>query len=584
MRKLIRYGALIGVVALAACDLDVRNPNDPETERVLSTPKEAEALLGSYYKRWHAGMYGSLSNQWGMANVMSFEDYSSLANNCMNARAGIPRPANDNNVSNACSTEQHRVYFYMHEVSRVATTILHAFNQPGYDLGAPGLPETDAANERAKAFAQFLRGLANGYLAMFYDSASVVLTGQGDVEAGEMFDYREVMDSAIAQLDEAILHAQAADAAGGIEIPDEWIPTNDELDMPYFERLIRSYRARLRANVARTPAERADISAGGIVDWQAVIDDAENGITQNHDNITDTDNGPFNTWSSQFHSYGLWHQMPPWIIGMGDTSGTYAAWIALPLEQRGTGGAFFMQTPDLRFPQGANRAAQQADFSTTASVASGGCNAAATECKRYYVNRPSGNDQSAGLTWGQSNYDFVRHHSWRNRGDEGSARNGAFIFIRKAELDLLAAEGYIRQGDYASAATLINITRTRGMNAAGRATGGGLPAVTGTIDGGLSGNACVPKRPVNATAAGGGTLVCGDLMEAMKWEKRHETNQSHFAAWFLDSRGWGDLPAGTPTHWAPPYQELQARERGIYSIGPSTPGNVHIATVGTYGW
>ena len=577
MRTIIRYGALIGLAALAACELDVQNPNDPETERVLSTPKEAEALLGSYYKRWHSGMYGSLSNMWGMANVMSFEDYSSLANNCMNARAGIPRPANDNNVSNACSTEQHRVYFYMHEVSRVATTILHAFNQPGYSLGAPGLPETIAQDERAKGFAQFLRGLSNGYLALVYDSASVLLTGQGDVEAGEMSDYRTVMDSAIAQLDAAIAHAQAAEAAGGIEIPDEWIPTNDDLDMPYFEALIRSYRARFRASVARTPAERA------AVDWTEVIDDAENGITADHDNITDTNNGPFNTWTSQFHSYGLWHQMPPWIIGMGDTTGSYAAWIAMPLEQRGTGGAFFMRTPDQRFPQGANRAAQQADFSTTASVANGGCNAAATECKRYFVNRPSGNDQSAGLTWGQSNYDFVRYHSWRNRGDEGSARNGRFPFFKRAELDMLAAEGYIRQGDYASAAALINITRTAGM-VNGRATGGGLPAVTGTADGGLSGNACVPKRPVNAGTAGGGTLTCGDLMEAMKWEKRLETSQSHFATWFLDSRGWGDLPAGTPTHWAPPYQELQARERGIYSIGTTTPGTGHVAAAGTYGW
>lgn len=574
--RIISYAALACIVSGAGCGLDVQNPNNPETDRVLSTPKEAEALLGSYYRRWHDGMYAALTNVWGMANVMSFENYSSLANNCMNARAGIPRPANDNNVSNACSTEQHRIYFYMHEVSRVATNIFGQFSDPRFSLGAPGLDATTAQNERALAFAQFLRGLSNGYLALFYDSAAVVTPGQGDVDAGALRHYSEVADSAIAQLDDAIAHANAAAAAGGIEIPDEWIPTNDALDMAYFVRLIHSYKARFRAGVARNPTERA------AVDWPALITDAQAGITRDHDNITSATNGLSNTWVNQFHVYGLWHQMPAWIIGMGDVSGRYATWVAEPLAQRGTSGAFFMVTPDLRFPQGDTRTLQQADFSVTASVQSGGCNAPLTQCKRYFRNRPSGNDQAAGLTWGQSNYDFVRYNSWRNRGDAGSARSGRLPFFTLAELNLLEAEGHIRLGNYAGAAALVNATRTRGM-VAGVATGGGLPPVTGTVDGGITGPACVPRVPVNAAPSGSGTLVCGDLMEAMKWEKRLETSQSHFAAWFLDSRGWGDLPAGTPLHWAPPYQELQARERPIYSVGPGTTGG-HAAVAGTYGW
>ena len=293
MHKLIRYAAIAGAVfSLGACSeesLEVTNPNDPETERVLATPKDAESLLGSYYRRWHVAMHGTLSNVWGMTSVMSFANYSSLANNCMNARGGIPRPINDNSVSNVCSTEQHRLYFFHGEVARVASNILDRFNQDGYTLN-------DAASDhRARAFAEFLRGLSHGYLALFYDSSAVVVPGQPGDDPGVLRGYMEVMDSAISALNSAITHAQAADAAGGIEIPTAWINTPVAMEMPEFIELIRSYRALLRATVARNPAERA------AVDWAAVIADAQNGITEDHLVITDASVGPFNTWVGQFH-------------------------------------------------------------------------------------------------------------------------------------------------------------------------------------------------------------------------------------------------------------------------------------------
>jgi len=399
---------------------------------------------------------------------------------------------------------------------------------------------------------------------------------------GQLVGYREVMDSAIAALSRSITHATTTAAGSdGFPLPPTWIASSTQFTRDEFVRLVRTYRARFRANVARTPAERA------AVDWAAVIQDSQNGITVDHDNITNTVTGPFKTWVDQWHTYGLWHQMTPFIIGMADVSGNYAAWIAQPLPERGTSGPFFMVTPDLRFPQGANRAAQQADFAITS------CSGAAELCKRYFRNRPSGSDQLAGLGWGWSNYDFVRYNSWATRGDAGTAENGRIVFFTKAELDLLEAEGHFRRGDYAAAAALINKTRTRGMvqraatDTTRVAAGGGVPPITafdatspvpgGPVD-------CVPKMPVNASHAGGGTVTCGNMWEALKYEKRIETIQSHFAAWFLDMRGWGDLAAGTPVHWAAPYQDLQARGRtAIYSTGPgAAPGSA--AATSVYGW
>src|SRR5436190_9508662 len=124
IRSFLRYAALVGAVGLGACDLVVENPNNPETNRVLARPQDMEALLGSYYLRWHAGMYNSLGNVGGMAGVQSFEDYSSLSNNCMGQRVGIPRASNDNTVGNGCAGEQSRIYFFMSETNQVASSIL----------------------------------------------------------------------------------------------------------------------------------------------------------------------------------------------------------------------------------------------------------------------------------------------------------------------------------------------------------------------------------------------------------------------------------------------------------------------------
>ena len=163
------------------------------------------------------------------------------------------------------------------------------------------------------------------------------------------------------------------------------------------------------------------------------------------------------------------------------------------------------------------------------------------------------------------------------------------MFFTKAELDLLEAEGHFRKASYASAAALINKTRTAGMTGNPPvAVGGGLPPITALdatspVPGGSD---CVPKMPVNASRGGGGTVTCGNMWEALKYEKRIETLQTHFAAWFLDMRGWGDLAEGTPIHWAVPYQDLQARGRtgtAIYSTGVGTAPN-SAAPTGTYGW
>lgn len=568
MRNLTRCAVLAAAIGLGACEdqLEVTNPNSGETKRVLGTPQDAENLLGTYYRRWHSSLYGTGNppgNFEGMANVMSLMNYSSLANNGQNARAPFSGATNSNAPGNVVLGDQANMYFNMGEVNRVAANFLTSLKS-GLNLGS------QARENRDRAFAEMLRGLSLGYLAIFHDSAAVISEGMGAEDPGKLFGYKEVGDSAMAAFQRAIDLANApATGANGFPLPGSWIASPTVYSAPEFVKFVRSYRARIRASIARTPAERA------AVNWAAVIADAQNGSTTDIMTTTSTTDGIGAGWRRIYDGGTTWHQMPPFIIGMADTSGTYAAWIAQPVSERGAGNvSFIMATPDLRFPQGTTRAQQQADFAITS------CQTAAAVCKRYFANRQTA-DQFSGLGWGWSNYDYQKAHAWVLAGDAGSARNGNLSFFEKEELDLLQAEGLFRTGNLAGAAALVNITRVRN----------GLPAITAfdntsPVPGG---NACVPKVPGGAGTGGAFNRVgCGTLFEALKYEKRIETAFTHFAAWFADMRGWGDLPKDTPLFWAVPYQDLQARGTAIadiYGAGIGV-GNApnSAAAVSTYGW
>ena len=117
------------------------------------------------------------------------------------------------------------------------------------------------------------------------------------------------------------------------------------------------------------------------------------------------------------------------------------------------------------------------------------------------------------------------------------------------------------------------------------ALGGGLPAALAARNGTATGTmpTCIPKVP-NAA----GVVSCGDLWEALKYEKRIETAYTHYAPWFLDSRRWDDLPKDTPLFWPVPYQDLQARGRTVAQLYGTGPGNGNAANStapgSAYGW
>jgi hypothetical protein len=545
-------GATAFFVACQDNPLDVPNKNNPDVDRSYATPGNVETLGSSVFKNMFNGQYGSLESIWPQSMTMALESHSQLGNAGMGTRATIPRSPISNTIGNSTAVGNFRDFDALSRNGRTAANVVAAIDR--YRAETPprsaGTLERDLRN---KAFAFFNIGYALGHLSLIYDSAAIVIPATPSDEIPPFSVATAVNTAALAQLDSAILYAGLATAQ---TIPQDWVSDNASaaVAMPRFIQIIRSFKARLRAGIARTPTERA------AVDWAAVIADATAGIQSDFIVAANATTGWSTATLNQYRVEASWSQMTPFILGMGDTShagdplGSYRDWIATPIGGRTP---FLMRTPDKRFPSGDTRALQ-----TTASGGTSKAGPPAANPKLYFRNRPPGEDRAA-EPWGTWYYDNQRF--W---GIAQNSNNGPFVVLSRAENDMLAAEGYLRANNFAAATLLIDRYRVPA----------GLPPVTGIAD--LTtvvpgGSACVPNVPVGPAY---NTTACGNLFEAMKWEKRVETSFTGYAQWFLDNRGWGDMVEGTALDWPVPYDELFAR--GILSVYTTSAK----AAKGTYGF
>jgi hypothetical protein len=533
-------------VFVAGCnDLKVTNPNQPDVAKVFGSPRDVETIVSRLFQQMYNGQLGSADDIFSQTITMSFESASQLGNFGMGTRGSIPRSPIDNSIGNNVSAGNFRDFDFLSRNARGAANAIIALNgfaAAGNTIGSP------ARDAKAKAFAYFTLGYALGHLALFYDSAAILTAAvPSDVIPG-LSKSSDVMDVALQSLDSAIAIASSAAATNGTNgfpIPVDWLSQTTATSQANFIKLLRSYKAKFRAGLARTPAARAT------EDWTSIIADATNGITADFVIQTNATTGWSGAVLSQLATSTGWSQMTPFIVGMADTSLAYDAWLQQALLSRTP---FLIQTPDKRFPSGADRATQTAVTGTSRAGPPAGS-------ILYFRNRPPGEDTPAD-PWGTSWYD-----NWRSWAISATGGNAPYVLFALVENDMLAAEGYIRAGNFAAAIPLINKSRVR----AGLA---GLTVINSLTDQVPGGTACVPRvpQPPNYT-----TTACGNIMEAMKWEKRTETDMIGYGQWFIDSRGWGDLVLGTALEWPVPYQELFARIKPSYTT-------TAVAAKGTYGF
>ncbi len=513
-----------GLLLAAGCaDLDVTNPNDPDTRRVLASPQDVRELVGGAYNIWwqanHATDIGwFVYESLGPAlSVAADAHTSSWGNFFMREISSEPRVAIVNSPSHAYATVMEWTWYQNYAALKAANDGLRAMDA-GLDLGA---------NEPlVRAWAKFIQGISHGQLALVYDKAFIFdeSIGPDEVIAGlELQPYNEVMNAAIAQLEEAARIAEnntfTTDAA--------WL-NGVRLSSRQLAQLAHSYIARYLAGVARTPEEREQVN------WQRVIAEADKGITENFGPMADASfwEGP---WWDLLKSYGGtypgWARMDLRFYGMADTDGDYQAWLAKPAAQRTQ---FLINTPDRRIT---GAGGPQTDG--THVIFAGDCpfrlERGTYHCSQYADGR------------------------WL---EYTVTKTGQMTEFMVREVKLLKAEGLMRTGDRAGAAAIINETRVPA----------GLPPVTAA--GVPESPNCVPQEPTT-------TKQCGSLLRALHWEKWVETYHTGMGTEFTDARGWGWLVKGTVLHLPVPAKELQVLQLPVYTFGGEGPGSAGEPGIGT---
>jgi hypothetical protein len=513
MRKSLKYLAVGSLVlfGVAACsDLEIVNENDPDAARSLSSAGDVESLIAGSFNTWFNGVYAYGGPGMFLSNA-AFQHNAPWSNSGMEKYGRLPRISMDNDVAANNYSNFVRPWYRSYRAISAVANGLAALEDPAIadELGADNVL-------RIKAFGKFNLGLSHATLAMFYDRGFAVDETTDLNEAQEILDYNALMERALAYFDEAISLSQNAT----FTLPIGWMQI--ALSGPELAKVAHSYKARFRAQVARTAAERAAVS------WSAVTADVDAGITEDLVPFYDDYNG----WSLDVLGYGTyygWSQMAYFMYGMADQSGDYERWNALGLTEKSyqftDGEPVLIVTPDLRFPQGTTvdeqRAAKGTKFEITKS-------------------------KHAGNTWKKPERGVWRwswYKTWKGReywGVDGYELDMNQKEIDLTEMRLLKAEALYRSGDKGGAALIVNETRVEaGLNATDAA--------------GLN-TSCVPKLPNGS---------CGDLWEMLKWEKRMETQFVGLAGvpWYFDGRGWGDLWKDTPLQFPVPCQELQVLQQ-----------------------
>lgn len=510
--KRLRTLALLGAAAafgLAGCqDLDVDNPNAPDQELALASPGDVASLISSAYLNYHNN-----AQEYEPGNALSVgadAHTSSWGNFGMQDFGSEPRIAFNNNQNYTYSAVSEEPWFELYGGIVSASNGLRAIEE-GLNVDNP---------ERLRAFGKFVQGVSHGLIALIFDQG-YIFDETVDPAAEQGFQPHDaVMDAALGYLDESIQIAESS----SFEIPEDWMKVPG-MNAERLARLAHSYKARFMASVPRSPSEAE------AVDWNAVLNEIDQGIEQ--DQVHNTEGTGDGFWSGiktlGGGEYNTWARVDLKQAGPADVSGEWENWVNTPVNDRQP---FFVDTPDERFPTEGTDGAEGGYF--------------------IYLDNLAFPAERGSYHW--SNYGDTRYEDYVFSCAQ--CWFGSYPEMTVTEMRMLEAEALMRTGDMAGAADLINVTRT---------ANGGLPPVT--ADGVPEGENCVPKK-VDLDALEGVTdSPCGDLWDALWYEKGLEVWRLSAGLAYFDDRRWGLLATGTPIHLPVAGQELENLQMENYTYG-----------------
>jgi len=364
--------------------------------------------------------------------------------------------------------------------------------------------DTDVT-QRAVAFGKFVQGLAHTNIARIYDQAFVI-DENTDLGSIELVPASEVFAAGMAELNEA----QQIASSNSFTIPSAWVGFGGDWSSSDMVKFIKAFKVRHTIQMPRSPAER------DAVDWNWVLTTLSDGLPFDYVNYYDGE-----TWGwhrSKLHCGGYqngWVRTDYQTLGPADVSGAYETWVnAAPMDRN----PFDIVTPDSRITEPMQPKANG---------------------KYLYYEGNSPYPASRGI-WTFSNY------IERGRYDYPTFIGTYPDFVAR-EVDFIRAEAWYRLGQYDKVREVVNESRAIGD----------LPPFTTNAN--PDGRAkCVQQMKDGS---------CGDLWEALKYEKRIENYHYGSASEYMDDRGWGDLISGTLLELPVPGEELLLLLMKIYTFG-----------------
>jgi hypothetical protein len=400
-------------------DLDVENPNNPASEDVLSDGANLRSLGGSVIQNWYLTNMGYYETPAFMMGTAADAATASWGNFGLRDMSWEPRNAwnNDPAYGNSAYTEDW--YKGMYAILSQSNDVLKGMQTEGIEIG-----EDNADKEMVKAVTKLGQGVALGYIGLVFDKGFIVKEDDDLTEEFELKPYDQVIDAALASIDEAIEIANN----NTFTIPEAWLNSPVALDNVKFAELANFMAAKILMSSARTGTENENN------DWSKILSYAQNGLTYD---LTITADYSYGSWSSMYIYYGSnpgWGRVDMRIVDMLDTEND------IPPVWKTEWQGDYTKIPNEGLAEGPDNRLNT-DFTYNTSVPF------RPERGFYHFS-----------TYRYSRFDPIRNNGWPGQGP--------FDWYRKAENDYMIAEAMIRANNNVSGA--INV-----LNNSARVTRGG---------------------------------------------------------------------------------------------------------------
>jgi len=403
MRTLYKYILLILISSsfITCVDLEVENTNDPDIQEVLSTPEGVKSLTGSLFNKWFKSEQHNFGSPGPAMWVMADWGTVTFANFATIDMSKEPRVFLNNTAPYGYHAVTRNFWRVMYGVITSANDVLQSLDN-GMEIGVDG-----SETEMVRGMSYFMQGLGNGYIGLVYDQGYPSDETVTDYLLLEKKPFNVSVEMAIDELEKAIVIFDN----NTFTLPSEWL-NGDNYTNVTMSKIAHSFIARLLVYSPR------NIAQSEAVDWQAVLDHAQAGITENFSIQGDGNisNRKWMSWYKYYMARPDWGKVDMRVINMIDNSQP-ANWPEGGLDALPFGG--IIDSPDQRVVS---------DFQYNSSN-----------------NRP----ERGIYRW--STYRYSRFDDYINENFYAPV-----VMMRKAENDLFIAEAYARLAQYDNATNMIN--------------------------------------------------------------------------------------------------------------------------------